>query len=586
MKDIKKLMITLVALLAVTTGAWAQGPWTSGDCTVTFSDGVMTVSGTGAMADYEEYNYTPWSSYDVKTIVIESGVTSIGVKALSSCSKLESVSIPASVTSIGNYAFEACGSYATALTVSFAEGSKLLTIGEEAFRSANLKSIDIPNSVTSIGRSAFSGCSNLESVSIPASVTSIGVEAFYNCGMLAKVSIYAPSLTTYGAYAFHENAAGRKIYVLSDAVDTYKAGWSAYAADIVGDLQPLASGPEVAWNKAEKTGTFTMPGGNVTLEPEYYPQATLAFKGLTAAEDAAAKTDAPLAVLADGAVTGGTLMYYVATDKNFSQADAIALAETEWSAAIPTAETVEAAGTCYVWYYIKGDAEHSDTDPEPLVVTLLPEPTYAVTFADDTAEPTLWKAEPATGVTKGETVTVTYTGAKKVIGVKAEKKAGSLIVNPVVGQVIGSDGKNYAADATLPTGVTAVAKICYVSGSGGLALALADIGYRTWDNSGSYNNGKTAAELCSAWNTSKAITGGTWKLATKDEWDNMISAAGTYSALRDGFSSVGGTDMQSDGYWSSMESNSDNAYYNDFYSGGWFNTSKYYSYYVRACLAF
>ena len=254
----QKLLFLLVLLLTATTGAWAQTQWTSGDCTVTLNNGTLTVSGTGAMADYEEYNDTPWSSYDVKTIVIESGVTSIGVKALSSCSKLESVSIPASVTSIGNYAFEACGSYATALTVSFAEGSKLLTIGEEAFRSANLKSIDIPNSVTSIGRSAFSGCSNLESVSIPASVTSIGVEAFYNCGMLAKVSIYAPSLTTYGAYAFHENAAGRKIYVLSDAVDTYKAGWSAYAADIEampGYTVSLKDGTQDAGKWTVKAGT-------------------------------------------------------------------------------------------------------------------------------------------------------------------------------------------------------------------------------------------------------------------------------------------------------------------------------------------
>ena len=191
----------------------------------------------------------------------------------------------------------------------------------------------------------------------------------------------------------------------------------------VGVVAPASTGPEVAWDKAEKTGTFKMPGGNVTLEPEYYPQATLAFQGLTAAEDAAAKTEAPLAVLADGAVTGGTLMYYVATDKNFSQADAIALAETQWSADIPTAETIEAAGTCYVWYYIKGDAEHSDTDPVPLAVTLLPEPTYAVTFADDLAEPTKWSASPNTDVTKGQTVTVTYSGSKKVIGVKAEKKA-------------------------------------------------------------------------------------------------------------------------------------------------------------------
>ena len=191
----------------------------------------------------------------------------------------------------------------------------------------------------------------------------------------------------------------------------------------VGVVAPASTGPEVAWDKAEKTGTFKMPGGNVTLEPEYYPQATLAFQGLTAAEDAAAKTEAPLAVLADGAVTGGTLMYYVATDKNFSQADAIALAETQWSADIPTAETIEAAGTYIMWYYIKGDAEHSDTDPIPLVVTLLPAPTYAVTFADDLAEPTKWTASPNTNVTKGQTVTVTYTGSKKVLGVKAEKKA-------------------------------------------------------------------------------------------------------------------------------------------------------------------
>ncbi|WP_155267405.1 hypothetical protein [Xylanibacter ruminicola] len=186
---------------------------------------------------------------------------------------------------------------------------------------------------------------------------------------------------------------------------------------------PASSGPEVAWDKAKNTGTFTMPGGNVTLEPEYYPQATLAFQGLTAAEDAAAKTEAPLAVVADGAVTGGTLMYYVTTDKNFSQADAIALAETQWSAAIPTAETVEAAGTCYVWYYIKGDDEHSDTDPKPLQVTVLPEPTYTVEFAEGTPETDKWKADPAAGVTKGQTVTVTYTGSKKVLGVKAEKKA-------------------------------------------------------------------------------------------------------------------------------------------------------------------
>ena len=435
MKDIKKLMITLVALIALTTGAWAQSPWTSGDCTVTISGDVMTVSGTGAMADYKDSYELPWYGYDIKTIVIESGVSSIGNSAFAKCYNLESVSIPASVTSIGMQAFENCGYDATALTVSFAEGSTPLTIGEYAFYYANLKSIDIPNRVTSIGNGAFTSCSKLESVSIPASVTSISEGAFRYCGMLAKVYIYAPSLTTYGANAFTSNAAGRKIYVLSDAVDTYKAGWPDYAANIVGDLQPLASGPEVAWNAATKTGTFTMPGDNVIVSVEYYDLATLADKGLTAAEDAAAKTEAPLAVLAENAITGGTLMYYVAPDANFSQADAIALAQTAWSADIPTAETIDAAGgTCYVWYYIKGDDEHSDTDPQLLQVTVLPEPTYTVEFAEGTEESDKWTVKagtdgsfqslPLKGVKAGTKVKLKYDGDRSMLkGVTATSDA-------------------------------------------------------------------------------------------------------------------------------------------------------------------
>ena len=59
------------------------------------------------------------------------------------------------------------------------------------------------------------------------------------------------------------------------------------------------------------------------------------------------------------------------------------------------------------------------------------EPTYAVTFADGMAEPTKWTASPATDVTKGQTVTVNYTGAKKVIGVKAEKKGSAVKVTAI-----------------------------------------------------------------------------------------------------------------------------------------------------------
>ena len=201
-----------------------------------------------------------------------------------------------------------------------------------------------------------------------------------------------------------------------------------------------SSGPEVTWTAASKTGSFTMPGGNVTLEPDYYPQATAAEGAVTAATDAKATTDAPLVTIDETKLTGAkNLMYYVSTDATAPAYDA-----EGWTDVLPTAENYTEAATLNVWYYPVGTDEgtdgatatYSDGDicATALTVTLGAAPTYAVTLNAEglsTDEAAAWKvakgtdqpaAFPLEGVTKGTAVTVTYTGAKKVIGVKAEKK--------------------------------------------------------------------------------------------------------------------------------------------------------------------
>ena len=213
-----------------------------------------------------------------------------------------------------------------------------------------------------------------------------------------------------------------------------------------------SSGSEVAWNKTAKTGSFTMPGGNVTLEPEYYPQATAAEGAVTAADaDARATTDDPLVKVDATKLTGAKkLMYFVSN----SGTTAPAYDAEGWTDVLPTAENYTEAANLNVWYYPVGTEEgvdeatatYSDGDicATALTVSLGAAPTYAVTFADDLTEPTLWTASPNTGVTKGQTVTVTYTGTKKVIGVKAEKKAAAApSVSFTVKRVGGSD-PNYA----------------------------------------------------------------------------------------------------------------------------------------------
>ncbi len=65
-------------------------------------------------------------------------------------------------------------------------------------------------------------------------MTNIGSNAFYNCSNLSSVVIHATSVPTCGNDAFGNYKSGRKIYVPAASVDTYKAGWTTYANDIIG----------------------------------------------------------------------------------------------------------------------------------------------------------------------------------------------------------------------------------------------------------------------------------------------------------------------------------------------------------------
>ena len=164
------------------------------------ANGTLTISGTGAMKDYDyDSNPSPvYNNSDVKKIVIEDGVTSIGNFAFHSCSSLPSITIPDSVTSIGNFAFSGCRSL-TSITIP----DSVTSIGAYAFQScSNLTSITIPDSVTSIGASAFNSCSGLTSITIPDSVTSIGNFAFSYCISLTSITI-PDSVTSIGSYAFY-----------------------------------------------------------------------------------------------------------------------------------------------------------------------------------------------------------------------------------------------------------------------------------------------------------------------------------------------------------------------------------------------
>ena len=239
--------------------------------------------------------------------------------------------------------------------------------------------------------------------------------------------------------AFDEEAPFEAIVLYDEGYFTKVNGtslgkWGVNKIEVYGYVTPAAPTIDVAWPKASKTGTFKMPGGNVELEPEYYDQATLTAAP-TAINDVPATTDGAIVKagtvknIGETSTAQGTVMYYVSPTA-LDDAALLALAADAWTADVPTAESL-AQGQAYVYYYVRGndgdtdETTFSDGDilsANALTVTIAAAPTYAVTFAEGT-DPNEWTASPNTDVTKGETVTVTYTGSKKVLGVKAEKKA-------------------------------------------------------------------------------------------------------------------------------------------------------------------
>ena len=163
----------------------------------TFADGILTITGNGTMSD--SYSW-PWDEYksEIKTVIIEDGVTTIGNAAFMHCWNLTNVEIPNSVKSIGESAFYGC----IGLT-SIDLPSSVKRIGSAAFFSCyGLKSIEIPNSVTEISALAFCFCTSLTSLTIPNSIAYIFDEAFAYCTGLTGDLVIPNSVAYIGCRAF------------------------------------------------------------------------------------------------------------------------------------------------------------------------------------------------------------------------------------------------------------------------------------------------------------------------------------------------------------------------------------------------
>lgn len=174
----------------------------------TLNNGILTISGTGAMYDYSSSAFPAWYSQksNITSIVVAEGITYIGSCAFYGLDSVTTVSLPSSLTSCGSIVFAEC---------------------------SRLNNVTLPAGVTSIPYAMFANCTSLSTISAPG-VTVYGDYAFQGCNFstftvgryvnnINSLAFYNASVTSF------EVETGNTVYFASNGVLFADGGATLYA---------------------------------------------------------------------------------------------------------------------------------------------------------------------------------------------------------------------------------------------------------------------------------------------------------------------------------------------------------------------
>ena len=182
MKKVISILLATVMVVSMFAGvqitSHADSLPNSGTCgenvkyTFNSSTGELVISGTGEMYnygdnddfddDYDDDDYDYYDSCDSYDDDDDYGYDDSNNSPFANHKEIKKIVIENGVTTVGNWAFDSCS------------GATVVTI---------------PDSITTIGKGAFFACRGLEELFIPKSVNSIGKESFIDCNGLKSIEV-------------------------------------------------------------------------------------------------------------------------------------------------------------------------------------------------------------------------------------------------------------------------------------------------------------------------------------------------------------------------------------------------------------
>lgn len=278
-------VVTIIALGSMNVMAAetvAQGNFGDDVHWVLDSEGKLTVRGTGEMViDPEDKDWNSNQS-NVKSIVIEAGVTNIASSAFCDCSQLENIEIPDTVTKIGSGALANCRNLK-----SIDIPNSVTQIDTAAFSASGLIDVTLPNKLKVVANNLFAGCRSLESVYIPDSVESFEMAPFagstiksvrlpdgltvipenlFNSSEIETI-VFPSKVTVIERGAFN-GCSHIKSLVLPDGLKTIEdnAFYGCYRLESIVLPESLTYLGENVFYGCEKLGSVTIPGNVETIK--------------------------------------------------------------------------------------------------------------------------------------------------------------------------------------------------------------------------------------------------------------------------------------------------------------------------------
>ena len=153
---------------------------------------------------------------DITSVIIPSGVKTIGYCAFLECRSLETAVVPEGVETLGLYSFGHC---VRLKNITLPKSLKTILPGSFSC-CTRLEEINIPKGITEIPSGCFNDCRSMRSVVIPDGVVTIDEDAFRACIALRTVSI-PDSVTSIHEWAFYDNPEDMSI-ICSKGSTAYK----------------------------------------------------------------------------------------------------------------------------------------------------------------------------------------------------------------------------------------------------------------------------------------------------------------------------------------------------------------------------